>query len=250
MNKKLQYTTILLSAFAIMLANTASWAESWVAKGCLAGVPCVSGFNDKSDIKLSKSGSAACDANFMNQIQARAFLEAEREVIIADVVIRKADSILDLSCFDDLAGLLADYGGSTNVTSYDNCAEMNKVNFLSRCTNFAEDDLFFDFEDLLPFDPRVLPTKCTATDVYQEFIDLAENKDFGYVEFDTVKTGLKERNPSSDCGPPIQTGVNYVYDTSIEQGEGTVTETQYAMPEVTCTNPACHFDIDKKECVK
>ena len=65
---------------------------------CIAGLPCVadhsSGAND------SKSDSAACDADFMNQIYARAFIESDREVAVAQQYVSRPDSVLELSCFD------------------------------------------------------------------------------------------------------------------------------------------------------
>ena len=65
---------------------------------CIAGLPCVAdhstGAND------SKAESAACDADFMNQIYARAFIESDREVAVAQQYVSRPDSVLELSCFD------------------------------------------------------------------------------------------------------------------------------------------------------
>lgn len=82
---------------------------------CIDGLPCVvdktandptvdgDGPNAAGAPNAKKSTSAACDADFMNQIYARAFLEAEREVVLAGVALRKPDSVLEYTCFDKLA---------------------------------------------------------------------------------------------------------------------------------------------------
>ena len=42
---------------------------------------------------------ASCDANFMNQIYAKGFLEAEREVVISNSLIMKPDSVFGVFMF-------------------------------------------------------------------------------------------------------------------------------------------------------
>lgn len=87
---------------------------------CIDGIPCVTGktFNNPvisgdgpnaSGPNASKSESDSCDADFMNQIYARAFLESEREMVLAETAIRKADSVLELTCFDQMAYMAAYY---------------------------------------------------------------------------------------------------------------------------------------------
>lgn len=59
-------------------------------------------------IWLSPSNSytrTACDGNFMNQIYARAFMEAQREVMLSEQIIHKPDSVLEYTCFDQFASL-------------------------------------------------------------------------------------------------------------------------------------------------
>lgn len=80
---------------------------------CSPGIPCT-GYDIYStptagtDAALNglKTGApspfddTACDGNFMNQIQARAYMEASREVIMAQQMIHKPDSVLEYTCFD------------------------------------------------------------------------------------------------------------------------------------------------------
>lgn len=82
---------------------------------CLPGIPCIvsasgndpavdgDGPNAEGAPNAKKSDSDSCDADFMNQIYARAAMEAEREIIMAGVGVRKPDSVLELSCFDRTA---------------------------------------------------------------------------------------------------------------------------------------------------
>lgn len=81
---------------------------------CVAGAPCVSGDYTATDPDSttgndSKRGNAeTCDGDFMNQIYARAFIEAERETVMAQTYIRKPDSVLEYTCFDSFLNVVAD----------------------------------------------------------------------------------------------------------------------------------------------
>jgi len=82
---------------------------------CKPGVPCDTpltpndptkpddGPNATGSPNAAQSDTAGCDADFMNQISGRAFLEAEREMVSANATIVKPDSILEYSCFDQIA---------------------------------------------------------------------------------------------------------------------------------------------------
>lgn len=79
---------------------------------CIAGLPCVtpaySGEDPTANPNYKKTGGDnACDADFMNQIYARAIQESDRDVLIAGQNIRKPDSVLELGCFQTLAGMAA-----------------------------------------------------------------------------------------------------------------------------------------------
>jgi hypothetical protein len=52
-------------------------------------------------------GDMACDADFMNQIYGKAFLEAEREMVSASAIILKPDSVLEYTCADQQASVIA-----------------------------------------------------------------------------------------------------------------------------------------------
>jgi len=135
----------MLVTFAPMIAHAAP---------CLPGLPCVTPptpaqlLTPSSGPNASKSGeSEACDANFMNQIYARAFLESEREVVINNAIILKPDSVLEYSCFDHYAARSATNAGpifsETNTpTSLDNIIN---VLVLQSLVEYANENFAHDF---------------------------------------------------------------------------------------------------------
>ncbi len=105
--------------FFLILGALASIPFSQAMAACTPGLPCVTnatpntpmdntdGPNAPGSPNVNKSASNTCDADFMNQIYSRAFIEAEREVVLSQVAIRKPDSVLEYTCFDQLASLVA-----------------------------------------------------------------------------------------------------------------------------------------------
>ncbi len=71
---------------------------------CTPGVPCLS-YTPGGGANDDKTDSTTCDGDFMNQIYARAWMEAQRENVINQTYIRKPDSVLEYACFDRLAGM-------------------------------------------------------------------------------------------------------------------------------------------------
>jgi hypothetical protein len=107
---------VFFACFALPAYSAAASSE------CIRGIPCIvpytpndpwereDGPNYLGPNKI-KSEDDACDADFMNQIYARAFLEAERENIKAQVIIRKPDSILEYTCFETQIDRTAEVAG-------------------------------------------------------------------------------------------------------------------------------------------
>lgn len=101
-----------------------------VAAQCIPGTPCILPLtqNDPEEWPISpntyslnrtKTNSDLCDADFMNQIYARAYLEADRENVINKAAIAKPDSVLEYSCFGDFVGVTAGVAGPMfSETSY------------------------------------------------------------------------------------------------------------------------------------
>lgn len=122
MEKNKIIKAIAYSAFAAVLLPY----QMANAGSCSPGIPCTGydiynqpNANTSSAYNGGKDGSwtapsgdsvtTACDGNFMNQIYARAFLEAQREVMLSEQIIHKPDSVLEYTCFDQYIGLAANY---------------------------------------------------------------------------------------------------------------------------------------------
>ena len=100
------------------LSNT--YAQTATNTDCIPGLPCIVDKtpndplnpNDGPNItgpNAAKTSSDACDADFMNQIYGRAYLEAEREIVMSQIALRKPDSVMEYTCFDQHAGLAGQY---------------------------------------------------------------------------------------------------------------------------------------------
>lgn len=95
-----------------------------LAAACTPGIPCTN-YDINTDTTAGtnatlngpKSGTpspyntGSCDGNFMNQIYARAFMEASREVIMSEQLIHKPDSVLEYTCFDKYIAKAAHQAG-------------------------------------------------------------------------------------------------------------------------------------------
>ncbi len=88
------------------------------------GLPCVvpktedlpedpdDGPNDPDNFnKRVQDKDKVCDPDVMNQIYSKSFLEATRENIMAETIIRKPDSIMEYTCFDQLVKMDGDFAG-------------------------------------------------------------------------------------------------------------------------------------------
>lgn len=65
--------------------------------------------NEPGAPNAAKTESNVCDADYMNQIYGNAFLESQRETISAEAIMLKPDSVLEYTCFDQLASQAAIY---------------------------------------------------------------------------------------------------------------------------------------------
>ncbi len=136
------------------------------------------------------------------------------------------------------------------------CDFMDKVYFLAKCNDFAVDDPFMKFEDLMKTDPRLLPSKCPAPPKYvtKQFIDIARNANFQYVDVDQLyPTYLNlrkryEKNTASsagnECAPPVETGLIYTIKTfKTDSGSGTTRVSGSAdYNDAVCPNPGCYYN--------
>ncbi len=57
-----------------------------------------------------------CDPAYYNSLEDRAWLEAQREITQNQNLIFKSDSVLEYTCFDQFAGILANWGGGPEAS--------------------------------------------------------------------------------------------------------------------------------------
>lgn len=117
----LGFAPVLLAGVVCVLFAA---APAYAGAACTPGLPCTdydvnTDTTAGTDAALNgpKTGRAAphtggmCDGNFMNQIYAKAYMEASREVIINEQLINKPDSVLEYTCFDQFIALNAHNAG-------------------------------------------------------------------------------------------------------------------------------------------
>ncbi len=251
LSKKHLLAFLVLSTFGILLLSAS------VNAACSPGIPCTTydiysnpssgtdgAFNGpKVDDASAPHDDSACDGNFMNQIYARAHLEASREVIMGQQLIHKPDSVLEYTCFDQFLNQAAANANSfsssttfnnrpicietadtpcisTNITTtvtgtevtdalgiflygtlqlYVNanfghtflgeattidtdiaapaatayaCEHMQTVWEIAKCIDFAEDDRFRTFEELISADPRSIPIACSPANISSDAVEI------------------------------------------------------------------------------
>ena len=123
----IKHSVLTILSLVFLITSQSAWAQCVPNKSdCIPGLPCNvcltendpekpndgpnanlrSGTTDEPN-EPKHGGSKACDADLMNQIYAQSFMQAQRSTVLSEMVIRKPDSILELSCFDQLASLAA-----------------------------------------------------------------------------------------------------------------------------------------------
>jgi hypothetical protein len=99
-----------------------------------------------------------CDAEFMDQMTGIAELEAQREVEVSQILIKKPASVLEYSCFGDMAldlGAKSVFGlNATGTISgvlsglTTGCVSMADAWMAAKCANPTKEDLFPSLEDV------------------------------------------------------------------------------------------------------
>ena len=235
----------------VVLLSTVIVFHGTAYAGCAAGLPCVTPLTPDPNLldgvipqnqggapnasKIDPSGNRSCDADFMNQIYAKAFIEAEREVIVANTNIKKPDSVLEYSCFDAraenvgnvlgpgtvLPGLIQvltrdvlvqyagrnfghDFLGGAVPALPGVCDAMFSLNHVSKCDDFGLDAPFMTFEAyfstpaLTAIDPRTLPVACpSGHGITQDIVNVANNVGRAYAAIDTLDLLLPIQNPEA-----------------------------------------------------
>lgn len=146
-------TRNVLTVFTLLLSATLCLLPEHSARAaCTPGIPCTD-FNifDNPDAGTDatlnglKTGltapfeGGACDGNFMNQMIGRAYLEASREVIMAQQIIHKPDSVLEYTCFDQILNNAAANAGIFSEQVPDNANNACLITGDNPCTSTTID---------------------------------------------------------------------------------------------------------------
>lgn len=149
------------------------------------------------------------------------------------------------------------------------CGQMNLVWALSKCQNFNQP--FYEFEDLVAFDPRILPQSCQQEDedgengsttndddaeeeapiggqITVDNIALVDNVGGLYSQYDSAEF-VNEQEAllyndffGGDCLPPVPTGMSVVTYRYIRPIFGPNRSEREIEDEYVCINPGCYYN--------
>lgn len=122
----------------LSLVFAATFPKIVSAQSCSPGIPCTrytltANPNAGTTVNLNafKSGGspvlpapatpfsdATCDGNYMNQMIGQAFMTAGRETVMNEQIIRKPDSVLEYTCFDQLLTQTAAHGATLTESTF------------------------------------------------------------------------------------------------------------------------------------
>ena len=196
-----------------------------------------------------------CDVEFHDVLRTKAWMEAQREIEVAQTLILKPERVLDYSCFEERADAFAKETGFGNKEDREaeadgtdgflqkqiedafapfaiGCVSMASVWESIRCSDTDRDKHFLEFSELVSGDTR----SCSNAVRDQQWTDalaLYEPADFRALNkggTDKMATFLDNLNPAA-CGSSaiVETGV--VYEV------GSVKREDYI-----CVAPGCYYN--------
>jgi hypothetical protein len=198
----------------------------------------------------------ACDSAFMDKMKERAWMEAQREIMINQTMVWKPDSVLALGCYEQWIGAIKvsfskDSGAGltdvkTQATTYlsaafphtlgggngtgsntSKCSNINDLWKQAQCKNLNLSQIL-TLKDISGNDPRQNPAACSSTGSWGTPVSTMAAVGLG-APFDSMNLFTSVVAPLSEvtsgkCSAGIPTGVFI--------GGG-------SNPEVVCPNPGC-----------
>lgn len=97
------------------------------------------------------------------------------------------------------------------------CGKMREVWNMAKCHNVTDDPMFYTFEDLVNYDPRIYPHNyaCIDSGIKETMIDRAKHEEVTKEVYTTYFDIL--RPESDECAPPIPTGVQVTIRTGTDR---------------------------------
>ncbi len=222
-----------------------------------------------------------CDADFHDLMRSRAWMESQRENEVAETLIKKPDSVFDVTCYSthyDASKGIALFGEDLSSaadalidTSGMTCSTMAALSEAVRCTDVDENTMFPDFDALISGDIRSCPSDSTRSDNWSAANDIVYPSTLpratdaaGPDEFLSYLDNIKPL--SCDDSAFIRTGLSGIVYLSIADGGSTspinhgnityaasvVSGTQMgpAISEgAVCVAPGCIYDAGDNKCV-
>lgn len=211
-----------------------------------------------------------CDPEFLEAMDKRAWMEGEREMEAAQTIIKKQASILQYSCFlnqlPSAASLWSNSWPSINPIRKTNmsqklgsvvagpaqaylrnnfaysglCESMYDAWQESKCADFDKGN-FWEFKDLVGFDPRQFPLECPAqearTERWTDAMRIAYPAPGGAGGLDPLNPYMKLIEGPCNETPIVKTGVLV---------SGTIDEDP--VEETFCIPPGCVAGPGADEC--
>ncbi len=215
---------------------------------------------------FSQAVPATCDQDFLDVMEARAWMEGKREMEVAQRLILKPDSVLEYSCFNTRADQLQganlfskpgrphslkilvtaslnnyldnfwhSYGGGT-VSGGSGCGVMRYVWDKLKCVDFDQ-NMFISFSEIAGNDPRTVPEECSEpsrADKWNTAIAATNPAPESPPEsggIETVNLFLDRLNPNCSNALAIPTGIEVSY-----------AGVPGSFEEHVCTAPGCSYD--------
>jgi hypothetical protein len=217
----------------------------------------------------------ACDPNFMTTLKERAWMEAQREMVMNETFIWKPDSVLALSCFSGTLSTIpigfasgnplqqasknaADWigsnfwfdlgGGNTSIVhdaskTPNNCKHMYDLWKEAKCEVLGGnlDDVFVTFTDFAGGkEPRIAPEACTNTPSAEFTKYLADMGAIGlaYGGGGGTPVGFDSINLFLGVTAPVTDAAVTKCNAGIITGIK-VTVGGSSVDEIVCSNPGC-----------
>lgn len=130
-----------------------------------------------------------------------------------------------------------DDGHGHSETQYQvECGKMREVWQMAKCMNVEDDPLFYRFEDLVGFDPRIFPRgyECTDSGITQTMISRANHEEVTKEIYTAYFDILRPEN--DECAPPIPTGVQ----VTIRTGADRITQ-EKTYDDALCITAGCSY---------
>ena len=196
-----------------------------------------------------------CDASMHDLMRSRAWMEAQREVEVSETLILKPDSILDYSCFSDLANSakgitlfqedIAGHVDSVLSAMNVSCKTMADITETMRCTDADKAKILPSLTDLVDGDIR---PSCSGGTRDQNWAD-ANDIVFAELPRAVDAGGLDPVVADTDKLDGTQCGGTYVFNTDIEYNynqvvfNGSTPESEAKTKTAGyCLAPGCTFN--------